>query len=65
MIKFSFFLYRDDSMSIGQTSTTYTRQYPEVTIQPSRISSEEVQFIQNTLPIWLTEIEGKCASKYS
>jgi hypothetical protein len=34
-----------------------------VPIQPSHISPEELQFIQNTLPTWLTEVEAKCASK--
>ena len=37
------------------------RNPPVVPIHPSRISPEELQFIQNTLPTWLTEIEGQCA----
>ena len=32
-----------------------------VPIHPSHISLEELQLIQNTLPTWLTEIEGQCA----
>ena len=37
------------------------RNQPVVPIHPSHISPEELQFIQNTLPTWLTEIEGRCA----
>ncbi|CAF4592979.1 unnamed protein product, partial [Rotaria magnacalcarata] len=33
-----------------------------VPIQPSHISPEELQFIQNSLPIWLTDVEAKCAN---
>ncbi|CAF4644275.1 unnamed protein product, partial [Rotaria magnacalcarata] len=28
----------------------------------SHVTSDERQFIQNTLPTWLTEIEAKCAN---
>ena len=45
-----------------QMTTNRTRQQ---SIQPSHISSEELQFIQNTLPTWLTEVEAKCASMNS
>jgi hypothetical protein len=53
-----------DSNPIDQTTTNRIRQQPSVPIQPSHISSEELQFIQNTLPTWLTEVEAKCASKH-
>lgn len=42
-----------------QTAVNRLRQQP---IQPSHVSPEELQFIQNTLPTWLTEIEAKCAN---
>jgi hypothetical protein len=40
-----------------------SRQHTIVPIHASHISNEELHFIQNTLPIWLTEIENKCSSK--
>ena len=52
-----------DSTSIDQTTSIRPRQHSIVPIQPSHISNEELQFIQNTLPSWLTEIEAKCLSK--
>jgi len=58
------FFFRTDSNPIDQTTTNRFRQHAVVPIQPSRISPDELQFIQNTLPTWLTEIEAKCASKY-
>ncbi len=54
-----------DSNPIDQTITNRIRQQPSVPIQPSHISPEELQFIQNTLPTWLTEVEAKCASMNS
>ncbi len=56
-------MLRTDSISLDQTTTNRVRQHPTVPIQPSHISPEELQFIQNTLPTWLTEVEAKCASK--
>jgi hypothetical protein len=53
---------RMDSNPIDQTITNRIRQQPSVPIQPSHISPEELQFIQNTLPTWLTEVEAKCAN---
>ncbi len=46
-------------MDINLVDPTTNRA--RVPIQPSHISTEELQFIQNTLPTWLTEIEAKCA----
>lgn len=46
-----------DSMSNRLRTQTF------VPIQPSEISANELQMIQNTLPTWLTEIELKCSSK--
>jgi hypothetical protein len=56
-------LFRSDSNLIDQTASNRIRQHPVVPIQPSHISAEELQFIQNTLPTWLTEVEAKCSSK--
>ncbi|CAF3670140.1 unnamed protein product [Adineta steineri] len=53
---------RTDSISIDQNTTNRVRQHPIVPVQPSHISPEELQFIQNTLPTWLTEVEAKCAN---
>ena len=54
--------FRTESNPIDPT-TNRARQQTVVPIQPSHISPEELQFIQNTLPTWLTEVEAKCASK--
>ncbi|CAF1147249.1 unnamed protein product [Adineta steineri] len=51
-----------DSVSLDQTISNRSRQHPVVPIQPSHISNDELQFVQNTLPSWLTEIEAKCAT---
>ena len=68
LLKDKEFDYRSDSVSNEQTTTTATtnrvRSQSSVPIQPTHISPEELQFIQNTLPTWLTEVEAKCASKY-
>jgi hypothetical protein len=55
---------RPDSTSSENMSSNRSRVHPIIPIHPSHISSDELQFIQNTLPTWLTEIEGKCSSKY-
>ncbi|CAF1020451.1 unnamed protein product [Adineta ricciae] len=52
---------RTDQVTLDQNTTSRSRQHSTVPIQPSHISSEELQFIQNTLPTWLTEVEAKCA----
>ena len=48
-------------METNQVDSTTAISRNRVPIQPSHISTEELQFIQNTLPTWLTEIEAKCA----
>ncbi|CAF3325058.1 unnamed protein product [Rotaria socialis] len=53
---------RIDTISVDQTTANRVRQHPPVPIQPSHISPEELQFIQNSLPVWLTEVEAKCAN---
>ncbi|CAF3634590.1 unnamed protein product [Rotaria sordida] len=53
---------RTESTSPDQTTPNRVRQHTQVPIQPSHISPEELQFIQNALPIWLTEVEAKCAN---
>ncbi|CAF3719635.1 unnamed protein product [Rotaria sordida] len=54
---------RNDSVSFDQTTTSNrSRQNSIIPIQRSHLSNEELQFIQNTLPTWLTEIEAKCAN---
>jgi hypothetical protein len=60
-----FFFFRTDSNPLDPTTINRVRQHSTAPIQPSRISPEELQFIQNTLPTWLTEVEAKCASKYN
>lgn len=64
------FDHRSDSVSNEQTTAATTtttnrvRSQSSVPIHPAHISPEELQFIQNTLPTWLTEVEAKCASKH-
>ncbi|CAF4829872.1 unnamed protein product, partial [Rotaria socialis] len=53
---------RSDSTSFDQATLNRSRQHTTIPIQASHVSSEELQFIQNTLPAWLTEIEAKCAN---
>ncbi|CAF3727151.1 unnamed protein product [Rotaria sp. Silwood1] len=53
---------RNDSVSFDQATSPRSRQHSVMPIQRSHLSNEEFQFIQNTLPTWLTEIEAKCAN---
>ena len=59
----NFIFSRNDSISLDSTTSNRPRQAPVMPIQISNISNDELQFIQNTLPTWLTEIEAKCTSK--
>lgn len=54
---------RNDSLTSNPVGTARPRTTPTVSIRPSQISDDDLQIIQNTLPTWLTEIEGKCARK--
>ena len=53
---------RTDLVVSDQVPHNRVRTHPSVPIQPSSVTPEELQFIQNTLPTWLTEIEATCAS---
>ncbi|CAF3845140.1 unnamed protein product [Rotaria magnacalcarata] len=55
---------RSDSTSFDQATLNRLRQHTTIPIQASHVTSDERQFIQNTLPTWLTEIEAKCANAY-
>lgn len=54
---------RTDSL-VSNPSIAPRPRPPSTPIRPSHISDEELQFIQNTLPTWLTEVEAKCACKF-
>ena len=54
---------RSDSILSDQAASMRARPAATAPIRPSHVSNMDLQFIQNTLPTWLTEIEAKCARK--